>query len=682
MAALCPSENGEKALALVPLARHDYDRFMDLPLPGTRIHHLIQFPASPLVVAAMSLALFTSAHSAPNEIVEVMTVHESQAKQLTIRILRNLKPLEALLREQPDGSEHLPPELRPQVTEKLRENENLLVKIELHHAQAERLRLETYPKGQPPPSVREILVNLSKFEKLARGQFERFRILAGAPMIISIDERAGVRFSGEAEIGLGSNKATTFVGGVEVAQTDISRSLIRTRLMSEITPKDKISVEILRNEEVHFTPSTRTNGEIRYDRRASRALKFHAGAEITGFKDDSNRNAEYGDSEFEIGGTYNSSRKFRAKGFARFQSRSFDNIDDADFGDRRLQGELSGKSSGADWKIKGYSTRHDADVDTEDSDKGKVSGQIGIVSGKDRRLSIELYVEGAEFDRDDDTRTFSKRGARLESRGGSGSGTKRTSYLAFDRREHDVNEDRDYKQYKIGIKSFSFDTQNGSQRNSLTALYRNFVGEGSRAFLDFAEGRWDRSTQSLSSSGAGTFLKTSHFFRWYFDDGDIERNAELNQYAWFGVAVSRKNPLRVGPFVAGDTDLITEEDVTDPVTGEELGTFDSPTNTVRYGIKGDAKISAGKIRGGFSGRVERLKLYNVDDSPTTNRLELSGDLEVPLTDVLTGSVRGQYYKTGSDDPGTVETSEIDLLFSLIYTFDRPNTPRSGRSITP
>ncbi|NNE08586.1 MAG: hypothetical protein HKN20_08495, partial [Gemmatimonadetes bacterium] len=564
--------------------------------------------------------------------------------------------------------------------ETLSANEPLLTKIELLHARAERLWFEANPGAETaqPPSVRDILGNLTKFEKLARGQFQRFHELAGSPVMQPSGARSAIRFSGDAEFGIGTNTATTKIGGEDAAETGISRSTVRANLAAAITANDRVAVGILRNEEVDFAPSTTSEAELRYDRRLGKGAKLHALGAFTGFQNDANKDAEYGDKKFEMGGTFGPTKKFRAKVLARLEGRSFDNIEDADFGDSRLQAELSGKGGAGDWKLKAENLSHDADVDTEDSDKKRIAGEMGLTTGGGGRFALSLFTEGTTFDADDDTRNYTKSGARIEGRSG-GAGTKRTVHLSFDRREHDANVDRDYKEYEGGLRSFGFDSKNGARRSSLTGRYRDYEGEGSIAFLDLAEGRWDQSTQTLGASGSGVFWEMNHFFRWYFDNGGFERNAELNQFVWFGLVISPKQAFRAGPFVAGDTELVTVSSQLDPESGDELGSFESPSNSVRYGVKGDARFSRGRVRGKMAGRFETTSFYNLEDSPSPNRLDISGNLEVVLRNDISGSVRGQYFKTGSDDPGALRTSEIDLLFSIIYRFDQTRDNRSGRS---
>lgn len=86
------------------------------------------------LVLAIFMAPLSIEAAPPPALIETLTTHEQQAKQSAIELLTNLKPLEALLRRQPDGTDALPPELRPQVTEALSANESLLTKIELLHA--------------------------------------------------------------------------------------------------------------------------------------------------------------------------------------------------------------------------------------------------------------------------------------------------------------------------------------------------------------------------------------------------------------------------------------------------------------------------------------------------------------------------------------------------------------------
>jgi len=89
-------------------------------------------------------------------------------------------------------------------------------------------------------------------------------------------------------------------------------------------------------------------------------------------------------------------------------------------------------------------------------------------------------------------------------------------------------------------------------------------------------------------------------------------------------------------------------------------------STVRYGLKWDGRIRRDPLEGNFSGRVEKTTYYNADDAASPTRFELGGGLQYHFTPRVSASFKGKYYTTGSNDPASIETREIDLLFGLVY----------------
>jgi hypothetical protein len=126
-----------------------------------------------------------------------------------------------------------------------------------------------------------------------------------------------------------------------------------------------------------------------------------------------------------------------------------------------------------------------------------------------------------------------------------------------------------------------------------------------------------------------------------------------------GLVLGRGGAFQIGPHLATNTILVTD-DATD------LGAFEHPNNTVRYGVKGSMDLVSEPIRIRGTGRYELLNYYNVDNSPTPSRFELEGDGTYDITEQVAASAKLKYYKTGSDDANALETSEIDFLLGLIY----------------
>jgi len=109
--------------------------------------------------------------------------------------------------------------------------------------------------------------------------------------------------------------------------------------------------------------------------------------------------------------------------------------------------------------------------------------------------------------------------------------------------------------------------------------------------------------------------------------------------------------------------LIADED-------SDLGLFESASNTVRYGIKGSARINNQSVSIDGQVRYEKLQYYNMEKAPSPGRLEIEVRGLVAISSRLDASVQTRYYLTGADDPGAVRSSEFDILGGLIYHLGR------------
>ncbi|MFC1571958.1 hypothetical protein ACFL6M_00005, partial [Candidatus Eisenbacteria bacterium] len=156
-----------------------------------------------------------------------------------------------------------------------------------------------------------------------------------------------------------------------------------------------------------------------------------------------------------------------------------------------------------------------------------------------------------------------------------------------------------------------------------------------------------------------------NYGQYFIKSKDVERNPRLSQFFWIGLILGRNRAIEVGPHIALNTELVVVDGAKN-AQGEDLGTFENPSNTVRYGVKGVVRIVDDPVKVRGKARFEKTNYYNIDDAATPTRVELEGDATYELSSQFDASMRMKYYSTKTDGTVSTKSGEFDILLGLVY----------------
>ena len=506
------------------------------------------------------------------------------------------------------------------------------------------------------------MVKIRKYAGGSAGQFQRFLDLAGGEMELPRATAAWSRkVTGTVSAGFGSNTAESRQSGLKVSDAEVTRSEIAADVFADLSPNDRVGISIGRSEEIHFAEITRMHAALNYDRRLGDKARLSSRAGLRRYTDAQNDLADQNQTEFSVQGNAKVSKSVDANASVGITGASHPNNADMDYKDTLLGLGVGGRAGdGARWNLRYARTAHDADLSTDASDntQSRVEGVLSLNKGARSSFDIKIHSESYDFDLSSDPRTYSRRGVRLALRNRGEPGNSSTASVEFRQKEFDVLEDRNYSEVRAELNSDKL-TDDGQRSSSrFWSNYRHFSGNGTQGFLDYVETRSDIS----SEPGNRFFSETSLYGQYFFENNNVKRDALVTQFAWLGLVIGPDGAVKIGPHVATNTTLA----IADRPPGQDTGTFEHPNNTVRYGAKVAVNIRRNPIRLRGSGRYELTTFYNQDDAPTPSRFELEGEGAYQINEQVDASLKLKFYSTGSDDPGAVESSELDVLFGFIY----------------
>jgi hypothetical protein len=422
---------------------------------------------------------------------------------------------------------------------------------------------------------------------------------------------------------------------------------------------DRLGLSVGRTEEVNYAPVSRTHAGVNYARKLGDKALIGAKAGLRKFQNENDDTADLDQSEFGVNASIRPSDAFNADASVSLGGASYPNNGDLDYTDTRFGVGAGGRTGEKTrWRIKYANASHDVDLaaSTDDNTQSRIEGELSINSGERSTVVIGAQTESYSFENDNDFRNYGRTGLKLSFRGRGEPGNSSDFSLEFRKKDFDVSEDRNFTEIRGEMRSAALGDQGGRREQRFFVNYRSYKGDATAGLFNYIEGRHDL----MRAPGNGFFWESNLYAQYFLADGDAKRNALVTQFLWLGLMLGTNGAFQIGPHVATNTIIVTED------TPDDLGAFEHPGNTVRYGVKGAMNINARPLRLRGTGRYELLNYYNVDGAPTPSRFEIEGDGTYDITNKIAASGRAKYYQTGSDDPAAIETSEFDILLGLIY----------------
>lgn len=546
-------------------------------------------------------------------------------------------------------------------------------RLKLLRQEAE-LRYESEYGDIPPETVsperdraRESLNKIRKYHRLVSQHYNRYSDMAGGvepPTDIVPGWRP--QFSGTVEVGLGTNTTESKAAGVTVSESDVSRSHLAANVNADLSAEDRINLQLARSEEIHFTPSTRTRARGAYTRRFDDKGRLTAHADLSNYRNDADDTGDLDRSEFGVQGVLTPSATFRATGGVAVTSTAYPNDEIRDFGATRLELGAGGDlSESVQWKAAYRHASHSFDVDSLiDNSQGHLEGGVILETGDQSAIIVDGHLESNSFDVDNDPREYSRHGIRLATRSRSLGGDQNEFSLEWRGKDFEADDLRDFTEIRGGFRSREYNTET-DRETELRLNYRRYSGDSNAVLLDYLEGRLGTRRDRGRETTTGLFSEGDLYIQYFFEKNDVKRNALITQYAWLGISTGGRTVFKIGPHIASNTEIVIVDGAIGP-DGDDLGTFESPNNTIRYGAKAELRTRERPLRARVSARYELLEQYNIDNAPTLDRLQLEGEGTYSITPRLDASAQIQLYTSGSDDPNGLETTETDLLFGLKY----------------
>jgi|GEM_PF-2467929 len=637
-----------------------------------------------LIIAALILVA-TSGPAHANELKEM----EAAAQRTALRVLDALKPLAAWLDSTVVTSPSIEPIGQPaakaeekakprriklafkpgyedQAMAILRTSQYAVTLLERLADGAEDTIKRRYGDKQADPNDAKgqaDFLSLARIRKYRRVVVEKFNgytgLAGGVPAVAQRPVGRNASIKGTVRVGLGSNTATAEVVDGKKTETDVARSDMALDITADLSPRDQLLLSAGRREEIRYAPMSQTQGRVSYTRRLQNQAFLGGRIGMDQYANEADDRTNVNRTEYGVRGGIAPSARFRANGDYAVTGASYVNNDALDYQESRLTlgggGELSRRTAwGFDY---GHASYHPEEKTiAEDNVRDNISGNITF--NKERSsLAVIVRSDGVTFD-DDKSATYRRTGIELRGRTRSGVGRSSTWSLSARSKKHDALEDRNYSEYRGDLQKRSGWGTNQERSSHLFLNYRNFDGEKNPLYLDYLEGRLDS-----RSARTNILWEFNNYVQHYFRNGSAQRNGRLSQFAWCGLILAPNQGIIIGPYAATNTDLIADED-------SDLGLFESASNTVRYGIKGSARINNQSVSIDGQIRYEKLRYYNMKKSPSPGRLEIEVRGLVTVSSRLDASVQSRYYLTGADDPGAVRSSEFDILGGLVYHLGR------------
>ncbi len=507
------------------------------------------------------------------------------------------------------------------------------------------------------------LKRIQKYARITAQKYETYaNLVGGVKPVTASKSRLQEIVRGTVRAGLGTNTREQEIVGGATDKTDVTRTEVAADLTARLSPDDKLQLRLGHNSEIRFAPSSRTRGELDYSRRVGDIADLGARAGFRKYQNDQNDLNDFDRTEFGVRGSVKPSKKFQGSANLDFVGASYPNNAGQDYKETRLNLALGGEaSSNVQWGARYSLAAHDREDNTfvEDNARSRLEGSVQLRTGERAHLSFSAHSEGYSFDSDNNPANYSRRGLQVKLRNLGRPGNSNTLSLEIQAKDHEVIDDRNYTEFRGDWQATRRATDTESRTRTFVN-YRNYKGSESVAYLDYLEGRFDQFRRR-----AAIFWESNWYLRYFFEENDLARNARVNQFLWFGLALGDHGAIQVGPHLATNTELVTVDGAVD-TEGNELGTFENPNNSVRYGIKSSAQIKGRLFRARLAGRYEMTEFYNRDNAQSPSRFELEGNMTYQISRKIDASARAKYYTSGADDPGSRKTSELDILFGLIY----------------
>ncbi|MBD3297636.1 MAG: SH3 domain-containing protein [candidate division Zixibacteria bacterium] len=515
--------------------------------------------------------------------------------------------------------------------------------------------------------ARESLNKIQKYHRLVSQYYQRYSDMAGGVELPATTEpRWRPRFSGSIEAGFGTNTAESKVAGTTISDTDVSRSNLAANVNAELSPNDRINLQFGRTEEIHFVPSARTRARGAYTRRFDDKARLTAHAGLSNYRNDADDTGDLDRSEFGVQGVVTPSPTFRATGGVAITSTAYPNDDARDVNDTRLELGAGGDlSESVQWNAAYRHANHSFDIDSlTDNSQGHLEGSLIFETGDQSAIIVDGHLESNSFDANNDPREYSRHGLRLATRSRPLGGAQNEFSLEWRGKSFAVDDLRDFTEFRGGFRSREYNAET-DRETALRLNYRRYGNDTVVAFLDYIEARLDTRRDRGRETTTGLFSEGDLYIQYFMENNGVERNALITQYAWLGISTGGRTVFRIGPHIASNTEIVVVDGATGP-DGDDLGTFESPNSTIRYGAKAELRTRERPLRARVSARYELLKQYNIDNAPTLDRLHIEGQGMYSITPRVDASAQIKLYTSGSDDPNATETTETDLLVGLIY----------------
>lgn len=582
---------------------------------------------------------------------------ERLARRLAVQILKELKPAEALI---VDGT--VDPAGEAEVREIVARQWDGVSKLERLESEAAE---DAQTEGPGDPAVTASLEKIRKYQRIVSERYGRLTGLVGVPTA-STAGLPGWRRSlrGTMRAGFGVNSAKSEVVGGGTTETDVTRSEFAVDLISEPTPADEVTILLARSEEIRFAPATRSRAAAGYARKLAPSARVGARVGYEGYRNESDETSDVNRTELAVFGSAKAAERLRGTARFSYSKGSFPNASAADYSDTRIILGASGDISAVvDGGLTFTHTSHQMDDDaaTEDNTQDLFEGRFGWKMAGGSQLSVTAHALSASFDDSSRVGSYTRRGVKLMSRRRGEAGSTNTAWFEYRGKQFDEGESRNYTDLRAGFSRRGFGTAWELHNSSVTATYRNYKAEGIAAYLDYIEFRYD----SNREAHRGAFWESSTYGQYFFKSDSTERNAQINVYSWFGLALGEETQLKLGPHMAANTELVTVDGAVDG-EGNEIGFLESPNNTVRYGVKAAVRMKTSSVKFRASGRYEILNAYNIEGASSPKRLELEGDGTYRINERIDASLTLQYFSNGSNETGDVKSSEVDLLLGATY----------------
>ncbi|MFC1475467.1 SH3 domain-containing protein [Candidatus Zixiibacteriota bacterium] len=595
------------------------------------------------------------------------------------RLTEPMQPAKGSKQVTAESAERLDPRFSARARKILRDNQRGATVLEFVTDEAEEMYrrqfgdFERTPVGAHAAAAKTSLTRIRKYRRLALAKYDRYAELAGETRSTGDGEPAAAPLwkktvHGTVRAGFGSNTAETKQNGQKTAETDVARMDLAVDVTAMLTPDDQLHVEAGRRGEIRFAPETRTRAGVTYQRRLGEKAQVAGGFRLKKYENDFNDSVNVDQTEITVQAAANPSPQIRVRGNLSVAGASYPNDDRQDYGDTRFGlGANGGLAGGTKWGLSYSAASHDADFDSLKNDytQNRLEGNLTFKTGDRSTLSLVASAEGYGFEEDKDPRSYARQGLKMILRGGNNAGNSTTTTLEFRKKDFDDRDDGDYTEFRGEIRTSSVEQISRKNKSMVSVNYRNYADQDNSTFLDYLETRIDFTREAHKQRGVGVFWESNTYAQYFFENNDIERNAQINQFMWLGIIGGTSQTVKVGPHLGANTEFIVDSEAVD-AQGNSLGTFESPNNTIRYGIKGSVAVNPRPLRIRGAGRYEIIEYYNIDNSSSPQRLELEGEGIYDINKKIATSVKFKYYRTGTD---AAESNEFDVLFAVLYRFD-------------